>query len=57
MQQAMTMRQLSAASQEPAEAAETVEAEPDRAEGALVRCGRGSGGLSLRPWWRRWFGG
>jgi hypothetical protein len=32
MQQAMTMRQLSAASQEPAEAAETVEAEPDRAE-------------------------
>jgi hypothetical protein len=51
MQQAMTMRQLSAAQpQELTEAAETVEEEhqsdaPGTQEG--VR----------RPWWQRWFGG
>ena len=55
MQQAMTMRQLSAASQEPAEAAETVEAEPEREETRSAAGGAQEG--SQRPWWRRWFGG
>ena len=63
MQQAMTMRQLSAASQEPAEAAETVEAKPDRAEprsgteGGSQAGAQGSQSEARRPWWRRVFGG
>jgi DNA-binding Lrp family transcriptional regulator len=56
MQQAMTMRQLSAAQpQEPTEAAETVEEEPERAEPHSA-----TGGTRedvQRPWWRRVFGG
>jgi DNA-binding Lrp family transcriptional regulator len=56
MQQAMTMRQLSAAQpQEPTEAAETVEEEPERAEPHSA-----TGGARedvQRPWWRRVFGG
>jgi hypothetical protein len=56
MQQAMTMRQLTAAPpQEPSEAPETVEEEPERAEPrpATVESQEGV----RRPWWRRWFGG
>jgi hypothetical protein len=54
MQQAMTMRQLTAAQpQEPREAAETVEEEPERAE----RPDAGEAQEDVqRPWWRRVFG-
>jgi hypothetical protein len=57
MQQAMTMRQLSAPepSQETTEAAETVEEEPERAEPRPATGGAQEG--AQRPWWRRWFGG
>jgi DNA-binding Lrp family transcriptional regulator len=56
MQQAMTMRQLTAAQpQEPAEAAETVEEEPERAEPRPDAGGVQEG--VRRPWWRRLFGG
>jgi hypothetical protein len=56
MQQAMTMRQLSAAPvQEPPEAAETVEEEHDRAEPHSATVGA-QGGVQ-RPWWRRILGG
>ena len=48
MQQAMTMRQLTAASQEATEAAETVEDEPERAEARPVT------GEAQEPAWRRW---
>ncbi len=55
MQQAMTMRQLSAPpSQEPPEAPETVEHGP---EGQEPRPGAGEDREAARsPWWRRWFG-
>jgi AcrR family transcriptional regulator len=57
MQQAMTMRQLTAAQpQEPAEAAETVEEEPERAEPRPDASGAQEG-VERRPWWRRVFGG
>jgi hypothetical protein len=56
MQQAMTMRQLTAAQpQEPTEAAETVEEEPERAEHQPDAGGAQEG--ARRPWWRRLFGG
>jgi DNA-binding Lrp family transcriptional regulator len=56
MQQAMTMRQLSAAQpQEPTEAAETVEEEQERAEPESDAPGTQEG--VRRPWWQRWFGG
>jgi hypothetical protein len=55
MQQAMTMRQLSAASpQEPTDASETVEDEPERAE-ARPATGEAQERLQ-RPWWRRILG-
>ena len=55
MQQAMTMRQLAAAQpQEPSEAAETVEYEPERAE-PRPATGEAQEGVR-RPWWQRWFG-
>ena len=55
MQQAMTMHQLSAAPvQEPPEAAETVEEEPQRAEPHPDTPGPQE--AVQRPWWRRWFG-
>ena len=55
MQQAMTMRQLSAASpQEPPEGAETVEEEPQRAEPRPDTSGAQES--VRRPWWRRMFG-
>ena len=61
MQQAMTMRQLSAAQpQEPTEAAETVDEEPERAAPGPPReglrrahGGRGGVGFSVRRWARR----
>ena len=57
MQQAMTMRQLSAASpQEAADASETVEEEPDRAE-PRTAAGGAQEGAQRRPWWRRVFRG
>ena len=54
--QAVTMRQLTAAAQEePPEAAETVEEEP---EGSEPRSATGSTQeATQRPWWRRLFGG
>jgi hypothetical protein len=55
MQQAMTMRQLSAASQETTEASETVEEAPEGAEPRSAAGGAQEG--SQRSWWRRWFGG
>ncbi len=56
MQQAMTMRQITAApSQGPTEAAETVEEEPERAEPLSDRVEAQEG--IRRPWWRRVFGG
>jgi ribosomal protein L12E/L44/L45/RPP1/RPP2 len=56
MQQAMTMRQLAAAPpQEPSEAAETVEEEPERAEPRPGTSEAQEG--AERPWWRRMFGG
>jgi hypothetical protein len=55
MQQAMTMRQLSAAQpQEPTEAAETVEEEPERAEPRPDASGAQEG--VQKPWWRRVLG-
>jgi len=55
MQQAMTMRQLSAAQhQEPTEAAETVEEERERAEPRPDAPGTQEG--QQRSWWRRVFG-
>jgi hypothetical protein len=56
MQQAMTMRQLSAAApQEPPEAAETVEEEPQRAEPRPDASGAQES-VQRRPWWRRIIG-
>ena len=56
MQQAMTMRQLSAApSQEPSEDVETVEETSDRAESHSATGGAQEG--ARRPWWRRVFRG
>jgi len=56
MQQAMTMRQLTAAPpQETTEAAETVEEAPDRAEPHSGTTG--SQERARRPLWRRIFGG
>jgi hypothetical protein len=52
MQQAMTMRQLSAASQEPAEAAETVESPGPREEPFTSEERQIS-----KPWWRKIWGG
>jgi hypothetical protein len=57
-QQAVTMRQLTAASPErppdERESAETVEEEPERAE---PRPGTSEAQEGVqRPWWRRWFG-
>ena len=50
MQQAMTMRQLTAAQpQEPSEAAETVEEEPERVEPHSAT------GEAQEPAWRRWW--
>ena len=60
MQQAMTMRQLAAVpSQEPSEAAETVEEEPERAEpsSATVESQEGVQKPQERSWWRRLIGG
>ena len=55
MQQAMTMRQLSAApSQEPPGASETVEEEPEEAEPRSATPGPPY--AAQRPWWRRVFG-
>jgi hypothetical protein len=55
MHQAMTMRQLTAAPpQEPTEAAETVEEEPERAEPLSDRVEAQE--AVQRPWWRRVFG-
>ena len=55
MQQAMTMRQLSAGpSQEPSEDAETVEEAPDRAEPRSADAPGAQEG-PRRPWWRRVF--
>jgi hypothetical protein len=49
------MRQLTAAPpQEPTEAAETVEEEPERAEPHSDAPGAQEG--ARRPWWRRVFG-
>jgi hypothetical protein len=56
MQQAMTMRQLTAASpQEPSEAPETVEEEPERAE-THSDAPSAQEGVQRRSWWRRMFG-
>jgi len=44
------------APQEPTEAAETVEEEPERAEPNSAT-GGAQGGVQRRPWWRRVFGG
>jgi hypothetical protein len=56
MQQAMTMRQLTAARpQEPTEAAETAEEEPERAV-PRPATGEAQEGAQ-RPWWRRLIGG
>ena len=55
MQQAMTMRQLSAAPpQEPSEDVETAEDEPERSEPHPDTLGPQEG--VQRPWWRRMFG-
>ena len=55
-QQAVTMRQLTAApSQEASDAAETVEEAPERAEPQSAT-GEAQEG-ARRPWWRRVFGG
>src|SRR5215208_6950412 len=56
MQQAMTMRQITAASsQEPPEAPEAVEEEPERVEPWPHGSGAQEG--VRRPWWRRVFRG
>jgi hypothetical protein len=53
MQQAMTMRQLSAAPpQDSSEASETVEEEPERAE-PHPATGGAQEGTQRRSWWRR----
>ena len=59
MQQAMTMRQLSAGpSQEPSDTAETVEEASDRAEPRPATGGAQEGvRREARPWWRRVFRG
>jgi hypothetical protein len=55
MQQAMTMRQLSAASpQEPPESSVAVEEEPERVEPRPGTSEAREG--AQRPWWRRVFG-
>lgn len=56
MQQAMTMRQLTAAPQQPeaTEASETVEEQPEEAE-PHPASGEAQEGVQ-RPWWRRVFG-
>jgi excisionase family DNA binding protein len=56
MQQAMTMRQLTAAPQQPeaTEAAETVEDQPEEAE-PHPASGEDQETVQ-RPWWQRWFG-
>jgi DNA-binding Lrp family transcriptional regulator len=54
MQQAVTMRQLSAAAQEPTQDAQAVEEEPERAEPRSYAAGAQEG--VQRPWWRRMFG-
>jgi excisionase family DNA binding protein len=58
MQQAMTMRQLTAApSQEPPEAAETAEEEAERVRPRSDAPGAHSEAEGAqRPWWRRMFG-
>jgi hypothetical protein len=57
MQQAMTMRQLTAApSQGATEAAETVEQEPERAEPHSAKGGASEAEGVHRPWWRRMLG-
>jgi hypothetical protein len=54
MQQAMTVRQLTAASpQESSEAPETVEEEPQRAESWPDASGAHEERAQGRPWWRR----
>ena len=56
MQQALTMRQRTAVqAQEPTEASETVEEEPERAEPHPATAEAQEG--VQRPWWRRIFGG
>ena len=58
MQQAMTMRQLTAApSQEPPGDAETVEEAPDRAGPGPQSATGGAQEGARRPWWRRVFRG
>lgn len=62
MQQAMTMRQLSAPpTQEPTEDAETVEEAPEGTEhrsatGETQAGAQGAQSGTMRPWWRRMFG-
>ena len=60
MQQAMTMRQLTAAPpQKPSEtrdSPQTVEEEPERAEPHSAT-GRAQEGVRRRSWWRRMLGG
>jgi excisionase family DNA binding protein len=58
MQQAMTMRQLTAAPQQPeaTEAAETVEEQPEEAE-PHPASGEAQESEQRRSWWRRIFGG
>ncbi len=54
MQQAVTMRQLTAA-QEPRESPETVVEEPEGSrEPPFTE--EAQAGAERRPWWRRWFG-
>jgi hypothetical protein len=58
-QQAVTMRQLTAAAQEePTEDAQTVEEEPEGTDGTDTPTGRGGAetGAQRRSWWRRFFG-
>ena len=52
MQQALTMRQLTAASQERTEAPDTAAQEPERAEPHPATEGAQEG--VRRPWWRKW---
>jgi hypothetical protein len=53
MQQAMTMRQLSAPSQEPPESPESAEPRSDRGTGAEEP----EEATERRAWWRKWLGG
>ena len=58
-QQAVTMRQLTAAAQEePTEDAQTVAEEPEGTDGTDTPTGRGGAetGAQRRSWWRRFFG-